>query len=126
MGKGDVKRSKGSATLRRRLSQIRACERSGESLKAYAARQGFSVHALYQAKKLARRHGLWAAHGEKTGDSRVMPGSASRFVEAVPATQPELRPTLRLRLAGGDVLEVHGALEADVLAKMVSALRNSA
>jgi len=126
MGEGDVKQSKGSATLRRRLSQIRACERSGESLKAYAARQGVSVHALDQAKKLARQHGLWPAHGEKTGDSRVTPVSASRFVEAVPAMRPEPRPTLRLRLAGGDVLEVHGALEADVLAKMVSALRNSA
>jgi transposase-like protein len=55
------KRSSGAGpfvTLRKRLAQIEACEKSGESLKEYARRHGLSVHALYQAKKVARRQGL--------------------------------------------------------------------
>ena len=39
---------------RERLAAVRACEKSGETLKSYAARQGLSVHSLYQAKKVAR------------------------------------------------------------------------
>ena len=50
-----------SARLRKRLSQIRACEQSGETLKTYAARHGISVHGLYQAKKQARQQGLLPA-----------------------------------------------------------------
>ena len=43
-----------AATLRKRLVQVSACERTGESLKVYAARHGISVHSLYQAKKRKR------------------------------------------------------------------------
>ena len=43
-----------SPTLRKRLVQVSACERTGESLKVYAARHGISVHSLYQAKKRKR------------------------------------------------------------------------
>ena len=51
-----------SPTLRERLSQIRACEKSGESLKAYAERHAMSVGSLYQAKKLARQQGALPPH----------------------------------------------------------------
>ncbi len=65
-----------AATLRKRLVQVRACERTGESLKAYAARHGISVHSLYQAKKQARQQGLLRPHGAEKAAShgRAGPG----------------------------------------------------
>ena len=62
MSRRSSKRGSASALLRERLSLIRACEKSGESLKSYAERHGISVHALYQAKKAARKRGLLPPH----------------------------------------------------------------
>ena len=61
-----------AGTLRKRLVQVRACERAGESLKAYAARHGISVHSLYQAKKEARQQGLLPPHGAEKGRPRTV------------------------------------------------------
>jgi transposase-like protein len=60
-------------TLRKRLAQVRACERSGESLRAYAARHDLSVHALYAAKRTARQQGLLPPHGAERGKRRRAP-----------------------------------------------------
>ena len=58
MGSRKSRGQEASARLRKRLGQVRACEQSGETLKAYAAHHGISVHSLYQAKKQARQRGL--------------------------------------------------------------------
>ena len=80
-----------SPTLRERLAQVRDCEKSGESLKAYADRQGISVHALYQAKKLARRNGLLPPHrGAESKSAKPEQWRPSRFVEAVRALRERL------------------------------------
>ena len=114
-----------SPTLRERLAQVRDCEKSGESLKAYADRQGISVHALYQAKKLARRHGLLPPHrGPESKSAKPKQRRPSRFVEAVrpPVTrEPDL--AWRLRLAGGAVLESSTPLGIDEALALVDALR---
>ena len=114
-----------SATLRRRLSQIHACEKSGETLKAYAERHGLSVHSLYQAKKMARQRGLLAPH--RSGRTKGRPSkedSASRFVEArAPAALRHPVTEWRLRFRGGEVLESSALLDVEFALRLVEALR---
>ena len=114
-----------SATLRKRLAQVRDCEKSGESLKAYADRQGISVHALYQAKKLARRQGLLPPHrGSESRSAEPKQRRPSRFVEVVrPPVPREPGPAWRLRLAGGAVLESSTPLGIDETLALVETLR---
>ena len=120
------KRSRGSeasARLRKQLEQIRACERSGETLKTYAARHGISVHALYEAKKKARQQGLLPAHGTQPKRARAS-RRRPRFVEAV-VTPTDAAPVLawRLRLRSGDVLESSTPLGQDETLGLIDALR---
>jgi hypothetical protein len=114
-----------SPTLRGRLAQVRDCEKSGESLKAYADREGISVHSLYQAKKLARRQGLLPPHrGPESKSAKAKQRRPSRFVEAVrPPVPREPGPAWRLRLAGGEVLESSTPLGIDETLALVGALR---
>jgi hypothetical protein len=107
------------------LAQVRDCEKSGESLKAYADREGISVHALYQAKKLARRQGLLPPHrGPESKSAKAKQRRPSRFVEAVrPPVPREPGPAWRLRLAGGEVLESSTPLGIDETLALVGALR---
>jgi transposase-like protein len=129
MGSKKSRGSEASARLRKRLSQIRACEKSGETLKRYAARQGISVHALYQAKKQARQKGLLPAHGtQKTrvvGSKRPKVTRRPRFVEAI-AAPPASTPGLawRLRLRSGDVLESNTPLSDHETLRLIHALRD--
>ena len=118
-----------TARLRKRLSQIRSCEQSGETLKTYAARHGISVHALYQAKKQARQKGLLPAHGSpKTRVVRRKPPQAMRrprFVEALSTpTAPAPPLAWRLRLRSGDVLESSTPLDHDETLRLIHALRD--
>lgn len=117
-----------SARLRKRLAQVRACEQSGETLKAYAAQHGISVHSLYQAKKQARKRGLLPAYGtQKARAARPKRAPRPRFVEAIasPITPIDSAPALawRLRLRSGDVLESSTPLDADVTLRLIEALR---
>ena len=122
------KRTRGtapSAKLRERLKQIEACEKSGESLKAYARRHGLSVDALYQAKKVARCQGLIAPYhhpgtGRAKGSSAVSP---SRFVKAIRRTDAPVQGTAwRLRFASGEVLESSTPLSTDVARLLLDTL----
>jgi transposase len=117
-----------SATLRKRLAQVSACERAGESLKAYAARQGISVHSLYQAKKEARQQGLLPPHGAGNGKPvRSRRPRRSRFVEAVCApAMPQLGYGWRLRFPGGEVFESSAPLAGDEAVRLIDALRGRA
>jgi hypothetical protein len=115
-----------SAKLRRRLEQIEACEKSGESLKVYAQRHGLSVDALYQARKEARRQGLIPPYRRpSTGKAgSALTTRPSRFVRAVrrkhaPAA---LGTTWRLRFSGGEVLECDAPLTADVAHLLLESL----
>jgi transposase-like protein len=115
-----------SGKLRHQLAHIRASEKSGETLKEYAGRHGLSVHALYQAKKVARQQGLLPPH--RRGPSRApvtkKKSAPLRFAEAVALPQRSASsPAWRLRLASGDVLESDTALESQGLAHLIQALR---
>jgi hypothetical protein len=113
--------------LRDRLAHIHACEKSGKSLKAYAEHHGLSVHALYQAKKMARERGLLPPHrSDGTRAPRKRRSDPIRFAEAVVRPLPAGDgPTWRLRLASGDVIEGHCALEHDDLLHLIRALRGN-
>lgn len=98
-----------SARLRSHLGHIRACERSGEALKPYAARKGLSIHALYQAKRELRRRGVRfeggpsRRSGRRGGEAR---SSSPAFVEAVRRDAvPRSDAAWRVRLPGGAVFE---------------------
>ena len=128
MGSRKSRGGEASARLRKRLGQVRSCEQSGETLKAYAAQHGISVHALYQAKKQARQQGLLPAQGtQKARPKRAARPKRSprpRFVEAI-ASPFDSAPALawRLRLRSGDVLESSTPLDADVTLRLIEALR---
>jgi len=114
-----------SPTLRRHLAEIRACEKSGETLKAYAQRQGLSVQALYQAKKWARQQGLLPPH-RKPNRARSAPSVPDRrFVEAVRRAEVRdeaSRPAWRIRFSDGRVLESVAPLSFDETLRLVEAL----
>ena len=113
-----------SARLRKRLEQVRACERSGETLKAYATRHRISVHLLYQAKKLARQQGLWPAHGTPKTRAVQSASRPPRFVEAIVAPAASTPGCAwRLRLRSGDVLESSTPLTDLETVRLIDALR---
>ena len=126
MGSKKFDGSATSATLRRRLSQIQACEKSGETLKAYAERHGLSVHSLYQAKKMARQRGLLAPHRSgRTKGRASKEDRAPRFVEARPPVALRHPVTVwRLRFRGGEVLESSALLDVELALRLVDALRD--
>ncbi len=115
-----------SAKLRERLKQIEACEKSGESLKAYARRHGLSVDSLYQAKKEARRQGLIPPYSRPSTAGMGKPSRTrpTRFVKAVRRTDaPDTRSAAwRLRFSGGEVLESSQPLSADVARLLLASL----
>jgi transposase len=125
MGSKKSRKGGDSGALRDRLAHIRACEKSGGSLKAYAERHGLSVYALYQAKKIARQRGLLPPHRSHSARRpRKKRPEPVRFAEAVvQARDPGASPTWRLRLASGDVIESHATLEHDQLLHLIRALR---
>lgn len=112
--------------LRKRLEQIEICEKSGESLKAYAGRHGLSIDALYQARKEARRQGLIAPYRRPSARraSRSPAARPSRFVKAVRRTEAPVAQgaAWRLRFLGGEVLESSTPLSADVVVLLLESL----
>jgi transposase len=114
-----------SAILRKRLAQIRACEQSGESLKAYAERHGLSVHVLYGAKRVARQRGLLPPHRvEKARAARSTREEAPRFAEAIARTRvSDSGSAWRLRFAGGEALESRTPLGIEEALRLIEAVR---
>ena len=117
-----------SPTLTKWLAEIHACDRSGEALKAYAARKGLSVHTLYQARKVLRKQGVLAPHSRPRPKGaeklpRVARGSTPRFVQAV--QRPELREpgvAWRLRLPSGLIFESHAPVVIDDVLRLARGL----
>ena len=69
---GTEQRDELSATLRKHLDVIEACEQSREPLKRYAERKGLSIHTLYQAKKELRKKGVLAPTERRLGKARTL------------------------------------------------------
>ena len=126
MSRRSSKRGMASARLRERLSVIRACEKSGESLKMCAERHGISVQSLYQAKKVARKKGLLPPHCSATSTpSHGKSTQPARFVEARATTSmtPAVRPTWRIRFASGEVLESDATLSMEDIVRLAVRMR---
>ena len=84
------------------LDHLRTCREHGVSLRAYARTHGFSVGALYSAKKLLKRCGAWPVLGE----------APSRFV---PVQVVRGGASVRVMLANGVTVEVCGHCEESSL-----------
>ena len=125
MGSKQSRKTGGTGMLRDRLAHIHACEKSGESLKAYAERHGLSVHALYQAKKMARQRGLLPPHRiDESRAAKKKRSNSVRFTEAVVRPRHSgTGPTWRLRFASGDVIESHSTLGREELVHLIRVLR---
>jgi hypothetical protein len=89
------------------LGHLQACARSGESVRAYAKRHGFSEHGMYQAAKGLRRRGALPTGRRR---SRLEQKSTPAFVRVLPAASPIVTSTWRVRLPNGVVIEAGEAL----------------
>jgi hypothetical protein len=103
---------------RKWFQHLRAAERSGETIKDYAARQGMSVQSLYQGGKRLRRLGVLEPRVR-----RRRKRAASGFVKVEPgAARRETGPAWRVRLSSGVVFESSAPLAHDDLLSLLAAL----
>jgi hypothetical protein len=118
MGKADRGAADGirGATERDRVwvRHLERIEAEGIAAKIYAAREGLSVHALYQAKKRLRQQGAWP---EANGSAVEPTFTRVRLVETAPAAATPW--ALRLRLPSGAVLEWSVTPGADLLGTLL-------
>ena len=102
---------------RKGLQHLRAVQRSGETIKEYAARRGLSVQSLYQAGKRLRRLGVLEP---RVGRRRER--AASPFVKVEPAAaRREATPAWRIRLSSGVVFESSAPLAHAKLPSLLAA-----
>jgi len=103
-----------TARQRHWLGHLRAIERSGKRVKDYAAAQGISAQALYQAAKRLRKQGLLPPSGRH----RAKP---KRFVKvAVAPAASEVRAVAwRVRLANGTLFESAEPLPAETMVELI-------
>ena len=97
----------GQQEWRRHLA---ACARSGETVRAYAKRHGFSEQAMYQASKELRQRGVLPASGR--GRSA---GKKPSFVKVSPAVRSTGSCGWRARLPNGVMLEGSEGLGPELL-----------
>ncbi len=103
---------------RKSLGHLRAAERSGGTIKDYAAQRGLSVQSLYQAGKRLRRLGVLEPRVQRRRER-----AASAFVKVEPAAaRPETGPAWRIRLPSGVVFESRAPLGHDDLLSLLAAL----
>jgi hypothetical protein len=89
------------------LDHEKAIAHSGQSAKAYAAEQGLSLHALYQARK--RLKALGHLPSERTRKPRrTKPSSSVAFSKIELASSPTRDLGYRLSLPSGLVFEWSG------------------
>ena len=82
---------------------------SGQTAKEYAAAQGLSLHAFYQARKRLRALGLLAAVPDRSKRVRKQSRSQAVSFSKIAVTPASPDPRFRLELPGGMALECQGA-----------------
>ena len=87
-----------------------ACARSGETVRAYAKRHGFSEQAMYQASKELRQRGVLPA--SRRGRSA---GKKPSFVKVSTAVRSTSSGSWRARLPNGVMLEGSEGLGPELL-----------
>jgi len=119
MAKRGARRAAGSGLTPRQqewLGHLRACERSGEAIRAYARRRRLSEHALYQAAKELRRRGVLR------GKSRGPGVSAASFLKVETPVRAGGESAWRLRLPNGVWLEGSPPLSGEALELLIQGL----
>ena len=81
---------------------------SGQTAKEYAAAQGLSLHAFYQARKRLRALGLLAAVPDRNKPVRKRSRSKPVSFSKIAVTPAVADPRFRLELPGGMALEWSG------------------
>jgi hypothetical protein len=113
-----------SPANRKWLPEVKACEKSGETLRSCAERNGVPVTALYQAKKRARELGLLPPH--RDGNAAPRPTRQSRtplFVEAIQrAESRERTASWRVRFPSGAVFESSAPLSVEDALLLIESL----
>ena len=105
------KRSTGlTARQREWLGHLRACSRSGETVRAYAQRHGFAEHGMYQAAKDLRQRGVLPASRRRKSSKK-----SPTFVKVSPAVSTISSSPWRVRLPNGVVLEGTEILGSEIL-----------
>jgi hypothetical protein len=94
------------------LKHLRAAERTGEPLNAYAERLGLSESSLYEAKRRLRACGVIAPAGQPRTTS-------PEFVRVEVAGSSRTPASLRVRLASGALLEWSEAPQGDALRDLI-------
>ena len=94
------------------LKHLRAAERKGEPLNAYAARLALSESSLYEAKRRLRACGVI----EPAPQRRV---SSPEFVRVEIADATRTPASLRVRLASGALLEWSEAPQGAALRELI-------
>jgi hypothetical protein len=126
MSQGNLNEEELSPALRRHLDVIRACERSGEPMKRYAARKNLSIHTLYQAKKVLRKKGVLGSPSVAPAKRRIARAAekpALRFVQAVRRSEEsEIGFRWRVHLPGGVIFESNAALTSDETLRLLKSL----
>lgn len=105
------------------LSHLERQVAGAETSKAYAAREGLSIYAFYQARRRLTSLGAWLANATTRKRRRAPATSAPPFTRlALPAPTPSAAAACRLRLASGVVIEWSTAPPAEVLAALAGEL----
>jgi hypothetical protein len=112
MAKQGKREGRAGLTARQRewLGHLRACRASGQTMRGYAKRHGFSEHALYQAAKVLRGCGVWQTPSRRRG----RPTRASFVRLQAPVGVPAVS-SWRIRLPNGVWLEAPGPLAEGLL-----------
>ena len=104
-----------SARQRYWLKHLRAADRKGDPLAAYAERLGLSKSSLYEAKRRLRAIGVISSVPERTT-------SSPEFVRVELPEAIRVRASLRVRLGSGALLEWSEAPRGDSLRELVGLL----
>jgi DNA-binding transcriptional MocR family regulator len=107
-----------TARQREWLGHLRAAERSGETIQAYAAAHGLSVQSLYQAGKRLRRRGVLEPRIQRRGTP-----AARAFVKVErPAAPSGAGMAWRIRLPSGVLFECNVPLAHEELVSLLQTL----
>jgi hypothetical protein len=108
------------------LRHLRRQAAGTETSKVYAAGEGLSVHALYQARKHLVARGAWPAGPKQvrrgSGVESPRTPSFARVTLGAPALRHETAPACRLRLGSGAVIEWNASPPAGQLAELLAAM----
>ena len=99
---------------------------SGQTAKEYAAAQGLSLHAFYQARKRLRALGLLAAVPDGRKPVRKRSRSKAVSFSKIAVTPAATDPRFRLELPGGMALEWSGGDVPESVAVLLERLAHRA